>query len=62
MILKERGQWLRTLFLTGSGLVWDLDVVVNDHAVVTDGDSGIAGLLPIAVESRGGEIDVIGLP
>ena len=46
----------------GGGALGQLDVVVNQHAVVPHGDPGVGGLLPVLAVLGRGEVDVIGLP
>lgn len=46
----------------GGGAAGEFDVVLDDSAVVSDGESSVGGLLAGGVVLGGGEVDIVGLP
>ena len=48
--------------LAGDGRALDFDVVLNENAVVEDGDSAETYEFPVFIEFGGMENDVVGLP
>src|SRR4051812_19546999 len=52
----------RAFLLAGTGLVLQLVLVLDDDAVVPDGDDGVLGLLAGGVEPGRLEVDVVRLP
>ena len=46
----------------GGGALGQLDVVMDYHAVVADGGTGVGGLLAVLVKLGRGEVDVVCLP
>ena len=46
----------------GGGAVGEFDVVLDDGAVVGDGEAGVGGFVAGGVVLGGGEVDVVGLP
>lgn len=46
----------------GGGAVGEFDVVLDEDAIVADGEAGGGGFLAVGVVFRGGEIDIVGLP
>lgn len=46
----------------GRGAAGEFDVVVDNGAVVGDGEAGVSGFLAGGVVLGGGEVDVVGLP
>ena len=62
MALELDGAAGRVFLLAAAGGAGDFHLVVDEHVVVLHGDDGVLRLLAFAVELRGGEINVVGLP
>src|SRR5262245_12065123 len=62
VVLKTDGARIGTFGGTRAGLRHDLDVVLNDHAVLADGNPRVLRFVSEFIEAGGDEIDVIGLP
>src|SRR5262245_60370367 len=60
MVLQLDGLCVGALGGAAASLGGDLDTVMDDHAIVQDGDARVLGLAPRVIEAGRAKIDVVG--